>query len=268
MKVGRFYQTPDISSLVQEVVGRSGWAANNDMVFVLEASHGQRQATTFNAGDPDLVPVLHIEYASDNLPIISVDKGNLGVTCHHGDDAASDTFTIKNTGVGTLNYTLTVDVAWMTLSSTSGSLGRGASDTITVTYDTDAKDIGTYIGRITITAPDTIGGPGAANSPSELVASLTVLKEETNLSCSSIPVYARDLASPALMVLLDVTGSMKHIAPVTATYEYKYSEDLGPIVQEIVNRSDWSSGNSLAFIMEGSGQPGTGFKPTGGIRPG
>ncbi len=33
--------------------------------------------------------------------------------------------------------------------------------------------------------------------------------------------------------------------------------DISSIVQEIVNRGGWSSGNAMAFIVQGSGQPGS-----------
>ncbi len=248
--VNNYYQTPDLSPLVQQIVGRSGWAANNAMVFVLVTSHGLRQAISYN-GNPDYRAVLHIEYAQDNLPIISTNKPNLGASCRYGQDAARETFTITNTGVGTLNFSLSDDADWITLAPISGSLSAGQSATITVTYDTDGKNVGTYSGRITITAA------GAVNTPAELFVSLTVLEQQVAPVCSNIPVYAQELASPALMILLDTTDSMKSLVPVDVYPVYMTGPDISAIVQEIVDRSDWNSSQAMFFLLEhaaGSGQ--------------
>ena len=247
MTVHNFYQTPDLSELVQQIVSRSGWAANNNMAFIFETSHGEREAETFN-DDSDFAAVLHIEYAQDNVPIISTDKPNLGASCYEAEDATAGNLTISNAGVGTLDFALSDDADWLTLSSTSGSLTIGQSHSVSVTYDTDALAIGTYSARITITAA------GAANSPTEVFVSLTVLENQASIGCSNIPVYAQELVSPAIMVLLDISGSMKSLANVVNNPVLPSTPDLSAIVKEIVDRADWNSGNALFFILEGSGQ--------------
>lgn len=53
-------RTPDLSSVVQEVVNRPGWANGNPMVIIITGS-GKRVAESFDGGAP---PILYIEYGA------------------------------------------------------------------------------------------------------------------------------------------------------------------------------------------------------------
>ena len=48
MSAGTFYDTADISTIVQEIVNRSGWSANNDMQFFFE-DHSYASSTNWLA---------------------------------------------------------------------------------------------------------------------------------------------------------------------------------------------------------------------------
>ena len=54
------YQTPDLSSIVQELVDRDGWNSGNSMVFIFTGT-GYREAKAYNE-DPNSAPILHVEY--------------------------------------------------------------------------------------------------------------------------------------------------------------------------------------------------------------
>jgi|SRR3989344_3166814 len=58
--VGEKHQTPDLSSVVQEIVDRPGWNFGNSMVILVEGS-GSRVAESYN-GDSDNAPLLVISY--------------------------------------------------------------------------------------------------------------------------------------------------------------------------------------------------------------
>ncbi|MFK8007635.1 MAG: T9SS type A sorting domain-containing protein, partial [Saprospiraceae bacterium] len=60
-------QTPDLSSLVQEIVDRSGWEENNSMGFIISGV-GVRTAVSYN-GSPDDAAILHITF-STGPPVI------------------------------------------------------------------------------------------------------------------------------------------------------------------------------------------------------
>jgi hypothetical protein len=65
---GQDYETPDLTPLVDEIIGRELWVSGNSMVFVVRcsdgtplASCGSRSAASYN-GDASHAPLLHIEY--------------------------------------------------------------------------------------------------------------------------------------------------------------------------------------------------------------
>jgi hypothetical protein len=59
-EAGSAQQTPDISLVVQEVVGRPGWSSGNALVIVVTGS-GKRVAESYD-GDASGAPLLHVEY--------------------------------------------------------------------------------------------------------------------------------------------------------------------------------------------------------------
>ncbi|WP_192180539.1 RTX toxin [Mesorhizobium amorphae] len=59
-------RTPDLSAIVQEIVNRSGWAALNDMAFLITGT-GTRTADSYEYS-PSSAPLLHIEYQLPGPP--------------------------------------------------------------------------------------------------------------------------------------------------------------------------------------------------------
>ncbi|MDP8239170.1 MAG: choice-of-anchor D domain-containing protein [Candidatus Hatepunaea meridiana] len=59
------------------------------------------------------------------------------------------TFTITNSGVGTLEWAITVDENWLSASPTSGTTTTGSS-VVTITVDRDGLSDGSYNGTITV----------------------------------------------------------------------------------------------------------------------
>jgi len=51
-------RTPDLSSVIQEIVSRPGWSSGNALVLIVTGT-GTRTAKSFDNGSP---PVLHLEY--------------------------------------------------------------------------------------------------------------------------------------------------------------------------------------------------------------
>lgn len=60
-------RTPDLSGLVQTIVGRSDWNANNAMVFIVTGS-GLRAAESYE-GSATKAPKLHLTYIPNNTPV-------------------------------------------------------------------------------------------------------------------------------------------------------------------------------------------------------
>ena len=81
-------------------------------------------------------------------PILTIDTASLDF----GSSDTGHTFTIRNTGGGTLTWTITDDKPWIDVSPASGSTIT-ETDTITVTVDRshpDVKEVNSYIGVITV----------------------------------------------------------------------------------------------------------------------
>ncbi|MBI4579048.1 MAG: DUF362 domain-containing protein [Planctomycetes bacterium] len=79
-------------------------------------------------------------------------------TIRCGTTPPTDTFTVHNAGIGTLNYSVTVDDAaqsWLSAPPTAGT-SAGEYDTITVNYNPANLPQGTTVGTITISDPDSV----------------------------------------------------------------------------------------------------------------
>jgi hypothetical protein len=53
-------EIPDIASVIQEIVGRSGWSSGNSSVVIITGA-GKRVAEAYD-GVPAASPLLHVEY--------------------------------------------------------------------------------------------------------------------------------------------------------------------------------------------------------------
>ena len=65
-EAGPAQQTPDLSTIIQEVVNRPGWAPGN-AVALFVSGDGNRTAESFN-GVPTAAPLLHIEFSTEPIP--------------------------------------------------------------------------------------------------------------------------------------------------------------------------------------------------------
>ena len=62
-QAGSDQRTPDLSSVVQEVVNRPGWASGNAMVFIITGTTGTRSAHSYDSSNliaPKLVVTYHL----------------------------------------------------------------------------------------------------------------------------------------------------------------------------------------------------------------
>jgi hypothetical protein len=100
-------------------------------------------------------------------PTIGRSPSTLSRTAVEGSNPANQTFTVANSGDGTLEYTITDNVPWLSASPSNGT-STGETDTITVIYNTASLPAGQYSGTITISDPD------ATNDPQTIAVSLTV----------------------------------------------------------------------------------------------
>jgi hypothetical protein len=81
---------------------------------------------------------------------VQVLPDTLSVSCRAGTSPAAATFSVRNGLEGTLAYTLTESLSWLSVSPTSGS-SSGEWDAIAVSFTAAALPPGTYEGDITVT---------------------------------------------------------------------------------------------------------------------
>ncbi len=112
---------------------------------------------------------------ASSSPTINRSPSTLAPSCTVGSNASSQTFTVANSGGGTLSYTISDNVSWLACSPTSGT-STGEADTITVTYSTSGLSAGTYNGTITISDPN------ATNNPQTIAVTLTVNPSKTTVA--------------------------------------------------------------------------------------
>jgi hypothetical protein len=77
-KKGDAQWTPNLAPVVQEIVGRSGWAAGNALALVISGD-GERTAVSFD-GHAQGAPVLYVEYSVDGLAASAVGNAAGAVT--------------------------------------------------------------------------------------------------------------------------------------------------------------------------------------------
>jgi hypothetical protein len=59
-EAGPYQKTPDIASIIQEIVTRDDWWSGNSVVIIITGT-GERVAESYN-GDQNGAPLLHVEY--------------------------------------------------------------------------------------------------------------------------------------------------------------------------------------------------------------
>jgi glucose/arabinose dehydrogenase/PKD repeat protein len=99
------------------------------------------------------------------VPSLSVTPASLSFTAVSGGSSpAAKTLDVANAGGGSMGWTASENLPWLSLTPTSGT----NAGTVTVTPTTTGLAQGTYTGDVTVTAP------GAAGSPRTIEVTLTV----------------------------------------------------------------------------------------------
>jgi Ca2+-binding RTX toxin-like protein len=147
-EAGADQRTPDLKSLVQEIVDRQGWASNNDMAFIITGT-GERTAESYDS-DASAATLLHIEYhvpgntsgataGDDTLTgtasndIIDGLAGNDTINGGDGDDVliggqGADTLN-GGTGIDTASYSTATSGVYVHTGDWNQNTGDAAGDT-------------------------------------------------------------------------------------------------------------------------------------------
>lgn len=102
-----------------------------------------------------------------DAPYIELSIASLDRSAYIFGSPSDDTFTVRNSGFGTLAYEITDDAGWLWVDPPNGQ-STGEADTITVHYDCSTLDAGEY--NATITVSD----PAAINDPEQIAVTVTI----------------------------------------------------------------------------------------------
>ncbi len=155
--------------------------AGTQYTVTLDGSTGGGSAPANNAGRSDAIKWTFVTGSSS--PTIDRSPSTLSPSCTQGQNASNQTFTVANSGSGTLSYSISDNVSWLSCSPTSGT-STGEADTITVTYATSGLTAGTYNATITISDPN------ATNNPQTIAVTLTVSSGATIVLNDTFDSYA------------------------------------------------------------------------------
>ncbi|MDN3511516.1 MAG: hypothetical protein NG784_09450, partial [Candidatus Jettenia sp.] len=315
-EVGPKQRTPDISSIIQEIINRPGWSSGNSVVVIFTGT-GKRVAEAYDGNQAE-APLLYIEY--------SVAQGNQSPTVNAGADQA---VTLSNNAI--LNGTVTDDglpnppgvvtTTWSVVSG-PGTVTFGNANAVDTTAS--FSDAGTYVLRLTaddsalMTSDEvtivvnngativreirvTAGSDDAEERPSggvllsstdlDLVfdknnqtigirfhgvdipknaaitnAYIQFKVDEVTSEATSLTIQGENVDNAVTFAAVSRNISLRPRTTAAVSWSPvpwttvgvsgsdQQTSDISSVIQEIVNRSGWSNGNSLVVIITGTGR--------------
>jgi len=227
-------RTPDLSAVIEEITGRSGWQSGQALVLIITGS-GQRTAEAYD-GRPEAAPLLHIELEE----IVAVPGSIERVITASSDDAEESLGGDMALTSGDLDLTEGGSIHTVGLRFTDIDIPQGAVVT-GAHLQFQADESGDQLTNLVIQAQAHDDAP----TFSTLSADVTMR-----------PLTSQSVAwSPPAWTLGDAGEDQR-------------SPDLASVVQAIVSRPGWQPGNALAFIISGRGhRSAESFEGTAGGAP-
>lgn len=219
------YQSPSLTSIVQSVVNRTGWCGGNSMAFIIKGTAASLRSAKSYDGEPTAAPTLRVSYDPETIP---------ADTCVNKVVQAG-----INSGINDVEE------------NSSGTVNSGSSD-MELVEDGSAQTVGLRFVNLKI--------PQGADIVS---ADLTFTVDETDSGTTTLTIKGENEDNSDIfstsgthnVSTRSTTGNVSWSPGAWNTVgEQHTSPDLEPIVQAIVNRAGWESGNAMSFIITGSGE--------------
>ncbi len=253
---GAAQQTPELKSIIQEIVGRPGYSAASSIVLKMTAT-GQRVAESRDGNKPNNAPQLIITYTSDSCP-------PAGQLCDDGDPNTQDTVADGNCGCDSENNGTFVEIP---ISNGNDDVEERGTDG---TVDLLSSDLELAYDR-SLTGNQTIGLrfdnsflPSGAIIDSAFVQFAV---DETRNTSGTLQIYgeASGESLPFSNTPYDVSSRQKTSASVAWTPDtwntvgvatnIQRTPNINNVVQEIISRTDWDGlGKPVTIIIEGTGK--------------
>ncbi len=312
---GADQKTPDLASVIQEVINRPGWTSGNVLALIITGT-GERTAESYE-GDAAGAPLLHVSYQTGgannppNIDSFTVDPNPVlsnqtmtfswSVSDIDGDSVSCS---LDVDGDGTADYNITDCLSTNSQSHTYTSAGS-YNATLTATDSNGGTDqstiivtvVSTTIERRIVNGSDDAeervsGNVSRSSSDLELVfdaggnqlvglrftelaipqgaiisnAYVQFKTDEINSGSTSLTIHsqATDNALEFKSTSFNISSRPTSTALVTwAPPDWNNKGEVGnaqktpnlsSVIQEIVNRPGWASGNALVLIISGTGE--------------
>ncbi len=210
-------RTPDLKTLVQAIVNRTGWASGNAMVFVASGT-GKRTAEAFD-GDASAAPKLVVEYVVPVTATFNILSGN--------DDVEQD----ANTGVMDLSSS---DLEFTADGSSIQVIGLRYAN---VSIPQGSQILSAYV---QFTA-DEVNTTGTVN---------VLIAAENSANSAAITSATNNLAGRSFN--FGTLPTIWNPGPFTADGESGAAQrtpNISGLIQTVVNNVAWASGNALLLGM-------------------
>lgn len=249
-----FHRTADLTPIVQELVDREGWESGNSIAFIVagedqgpsEVENAREWEAVENIADPadggdgqhhpERIPQLFVYYSVESALV----DLRIAVTDTITDEertfnASSDDAEQENDEIDDL-FDDDIDAGW------EGE----PEDQNTLTAGMRFQNIPVPQGAVIDSAFIIVSSHEAKTA--EDVANLTIYAEATD--------DAQTFTEDALITDRPSTAATVEwtVAEEWGLYTFHPTPDLSSIVQEVVDREGWESGNSIAFIVAGEDQ--------------
>lgn len=234
--------TPDLSTLVQQVVNRPGWTLGNALSIIINGL-GHRTPYSFDGSSAN-APKLVVTYTTTGpLPTLAPTPAPTPSSSPNPSSTPTGTTTISSQVIASSD-----DVEQ---NIANGSMYNSSSDLELTADGTTIQTIGMRFGNISIPQGATI-----TNAYVEFVA------KETQPDTTNINFYGQaiDNAPAFTTAAFNVSSRTKtssavgwNAIPVWSVGSKYQTPNLASVVQEVINRPGWISGNVMALIVTGSG---------------
>jgi uncharacterized protein YjiK len=316
-EIGVAQQTPNIASVLQEIVNRPSWSSGNSVVIIITGT-GRRIAESWN-GDQAGAPLLTVTYSTsggnqNQAPNVSAGLDQSvtlaagatldGTVSDDGQPASLITSWSKVSGSGTVTFgnanavdtTASFSAAGAyVLRLTASDSALQTSDDVNITVTTGGGGPLVLDSRVSASADDaeesSTGVVDVASSDLELVfdatnqvvgmrfSSINIPRgavianayvqfkvDETHTPATNLTIQgqAADNATTFTTAAQNVSSRPRTTAainwqpPLWPTVGQagvdQRTPNIAAVIQEILDRSGWSSGNSLAIIITGTGE--------------
>jgi len=150
---GQDQQTPDLSSVLQEIVSRPGWQSGNSLALIVTGS-GTRTAVSYDLS-PSQAPQLLVRYSTSSTPTNQVPVANDQAVTTAQDTSKAITLTGSDADGDALTYSVVTGPAHGALSGTAPNLTytptSGYSGSDSFTFKVNDGKVDSNVATVTIT---------------------------------------------------------------------------------------------------------------------